>query len=68
MTIDKGQKLEHLWKKKIPRGHNLPPETEDMSGKTWTFGNPSVDRLMHKYRQVSVLVYTDVGIQTSTYG
>jgi hypothetical protein len=55
MTIDKGQILEHLWKiKKIPHGHSLLPETEDMSGKTWTFGNLSVDRLVHEYRQVSV--------------
>jgi len=48
-------------KKKSPRGHNLLPETEDMSGKTWTFGNPSVDRLVRNYRQVSVYgcEYTD---------
>jgi hypothetical protein len=47
--------------KKISCGHNLPPETEDMSGKTWNFGNPSVDRLVHKCRQVSVYgcEYTD---------
>jgi hypothetical protein len=57
MTIDKGQKLEHFWKiKKSYHGYNLPPETEDMSGKTWTYGTPSVVRLLHKdkYRQVSV--------------
>jgi hypothetical protein len=40
---DKGKKPGPLWEiKKFPPDRILKPEKEDVSGKTWTYGNPNL--------------------------